>query len=197
MSEPTYGLIVEDDLVWLRQQNGTVCLTPGLEGLERPSTSSAPPARYRCPHTLTPEPGEFPRLKGLARVLRPVPDGGAYYCSTPTGGIVPFLKMSASVERIIFPTWAVPISSLIPQLTLTNLAPLVIPDCEPKNFIALQRLLSLPRTRTIICLGAAQPPMTTRLEMETEPRRNVDWEKVGAAILHDHVVKIVEKARKR
>lgn len=195
--EPTYGLIVEDDLVWLRQQNGTVCLTPGLEGLERPSNSTPPPARGRCPHDITPAPGPIPRLKGLARVLRPIPDGGAYYCPTTVGKITGFLRMSASVERLIFPTWAVPVVNLIPQLTLTNLAPLVIPDCESRNLIALQRLLSLPRTRTIICLGATQPPMTTRLELEIKSDRKTDWSQMGAAILHDHVVKTVEKARKR
>lgn len=191
--EPTYGLIVEDDLVWLRQQQGTVCLTPGLEGLERPS--SAPPARLRCPHNIVPEPRPSPRLKGLAGVLRPVPDGGAYYCDARVSDISEMLKMSAQVERTIFPAWAVPIQNLIPQLTLTNLAPMVIPDCEAKNLIALQRLLSLPRTRTVICLGPMQPPLTTKLELIKY--KITDWRAAGAAILHEHVVRTVEKARKR
>ncbi len=188
-----YGLHTDGDLVFLHQQEGSVCLTPGLGAL--PSPFAAPPRRGpRCPHHITPSPGELPPSDPVIDVLRPVPNGGAYWAPLQDRPLVfEAAKMCSPSSPTIFPMWAHSATDLIPQLNLTNIAPLILVSAEAKHLRSIAKLLELPRVRTILFCGVLRPPGTTPLKGGELP--NINWRAAGAAALHAHVIETVEKAR--
>jgi hypothetical protein len=186
-----FGLHIDDDLVFLHQQGQEVCLTPGLAGLKSPFLS---PKRLRCPHRIEPKAGEVGRAPSP---FDPVPDGGAYW--VPGG---PFRKadmtrlaqMSGPTQGvgIIRPFWAWSVKDLMPELNLTNIAPLIITSYEAQHLRPIGRLLELPRIRTLIFCGDVQPAGT---EIAPIPEIDGDPRAAGAAALHEFVQRTVEKAR--
>jgi len=184
-----WGLHVDGDLVFLHEQDRTRCMTPGLEGLESPFVVET---RGKCPHALLPwddsvVPVEPP--SGLARVLGPIPDGGAYWAPPAAR---PLLKVSHDLCCLFRPAsftpWATPLRRLAPELTLTNLAPLVIFDYEPKDLTQLLHLLDAPRIRTVVLCGPIRPAGVEEVDFTTEMPP-------GRALLQHHINQIIRKAR--
>jgi hypothetical protein len=191
---PHFGLHVDDDLVFLHQQDGGVCLTPGLSELESPY--EAPPPKVKCPHAIKPAPGPLPPLNPLIDALSPVPDGGAYWARPE---LLPIIRdayqMSwpTSVSSYL-PIWANPLAGLVSHLSVTNLTPLILIGYEPRHLRRIIQLLELPRIRTILFCGPMKPPGT--VEVTTDPiTETIDWRAAGAAVLHQHVQTIIEQAK--
>lgn len=188
-----FGLHTDGDLVFLHQQGGGRCVTPGLEGLPAPWKVKRYD-RIQCPHDLTPAPGKAPARRGLVKVLAPVPDGGVYWAPVAAmDNVAKAIVMSSPINQIVFPAWGVGIGTLVPQLSLTNIAPLIITDTYPRNLRAVTRLLRLPRVRTILFVGDLRPPEATPVDW-TLPSVS-DWKKAGAALLHQYVQQVVNKAK--
>ena len=58
-------------------------------------------------------------------------------------------------------------TDLVGELTLTNIQPIFLTGVEPRNYIQLQRLLELPRTRTLIVHGKHNRPGLVQMELPT------------------------------
>lgn len=189
---PHYGLYADDDLIFLHQQDGGVCLTPGLSGLESPF--EAPLKRVRCPHNIAPAPGALPPFNPLIDVLSPIPNGGAFWTPQKNWPLVrDAAQMSAPVAQIIMPIWATDVADLVPQLTLTNIAPLILVGYEAKHFKKINQLMQLPRVRTLLFCGALRPPGA--IEVNGTCDDTIDWRAAGAAVLQQHVYDLIEEAR--
>lgn len=191
--ESHFGLHTDGDLVFLHQGRWGRCVTPGLEALPAPFRVMRRDGR-RCPHNITPAAGSHPQLEGLARVLAPVPDGGAYWVPEQAMPAVSAAhQMASPVHPIVFPAWNTRVRDLAPQVSLTNIAPLIIVGIRPIDIPAVASLLAIPRVRTILLVGGPQPGGAVEVDW-TLPSVS-DWRRVGGAVLHDHIIETVEKAR--
>lgn len=188
-----FGLHVDGDLIFLHQGRWGRCVTPGLEGLQAPERVRRADHR-RCPHNVVPAPGPTPELTGLVRVLAPIPDGGIYWVpGEAMDAIAKAMTMCAPVGQIVFSAWNTKVRHLVPQLTLTNIAPLIITGLRPIDLKATTELLRQPRVRTVLFCGDIRPAVAEPIDW-TLPSVS-DWTRTGGALLHQHILQLVEKAR--
>ena len=194
-----FGLFVDDDLAFLHQQGGGVCLTPGLSGLSSPYE---PPAARRglvCPHAIDVDAddaaADVDTAPDLIRVLAPIPDGGAYWAPESELPLVKLaMNLCSPTIGVFFPVWASDMQRLVAHLDTTNIAPLILASYEAKHLKAISKLLEVPRSRTIILCGPYRPPGVQEVGGGVfDP--NTDWRAMGAQMLKHHVHDIVEKAR--
>ncbi len=189
-----FGLHVDGDLIFLHQGRWGRCVTPGLEGLQAPERVRRLDYR-RCPHNVQPAPGPTPALTGLVKALAPIPDGGAYWVPAEAmASVSKAFVMCNPVHPVIFPAWHNKVKDLVPQLTLTNIAPLIITDLRPADLPGVGNLLRLPRVRTVLICGRIQPSGVEPISDWKLPSV-ADWRRVGGAFLHNHILELVEKAK--
>lgn len=191
-----YGIHRQDDLVFLHEQDGARCLTPGLAALESPFEVIKVP-RQRCPHIL-PEPaaGQVLHSIRLVRVMMPTPKNRArLYWVDPSHTSLVFEIAQQMVDRPFDPAvclWHAifnPVRTLTPKLTLTNCIPLVVAGYKPRDFTELRRLCELPRTRSLVAVGYPRPPNSIDITPQ-EPIPDLDWRSVAAAHLHDFIKRV-------
>lgn len=188
-----FGLHVDGDLVFLHQGRWGRCVTPGLEGLAAPERIMRHDFR-RCPHDIKLAPGPTPEPTGLVKALAPIPDGAAYWVpSEAIDAVSQAYVMCSPVQPVVFAAWNTPIRKLAPQLSLTNIAPLIITGVRPIDAHAVIQLLRLPRVRTILFCTDVQPRNTEAIDW-TLPSVS-DWRRAGSALLHQHILRTVDEAR--
>lgn len=195
---PHYGLHGAGDLFFLHEQNRSRCMTPGLEALQSPLEVQRPD-RLSCPHSLLPmdTPIRVPEVTSeLLCKLAPVPDGGCYWAPPAAKPyMIEMQVMSRPIRPLAYVPWAHPIKKLVPELNVTNLAPLIIADYEARDLRDLQRFLELPRIRTIVLIGQLRLPQATEIKWDDAPVPGVAWELVGTALLQNHIARKVAEAR--
>lgn len=184
-----WGLHVSGDLIFLHEQRVSACLTPGLAGLESPfQVRTAQP----CPHNLLPFLGDAEPVAPpgeLARVLAPIPDGGAYWVpSSARTNVLSLSELCHPARSIAATPWTQRINLLAVELHKTNLAPLIFYDYEVKHVDKIARLLALPRVRTILLCGPAKPSAATAIDPSGEIAS-------GPGMLKHHINELVRKAR--
>lgn len=194
---PHYGLHSDGDLFFLHEQNRSRCMTPGLEALQSP-LDVVRHDRTTCPHSLLPmEPAmPLPWMDNeLMMKLAPVPDGGAYWVPTAAKlSLVEMIPMCRPIRAVAFVPWANPVKRLVPELTVTNLAPLIIADYDTRDLREISRLLELPRTRTIILCGQLKLPSLTELSWQRNTP-GIAWDLVGTSLLQNIIAQKVAEAR--
>jgi hypothetical protein len=73
-------------------------------------------------------------------------------------------------------------NDLVSELTLTNIQPIFLTGVEPKHYIQLQRLIELPRVRTLIVHGPHSRPGLETIELpDVQP--DTSWRRLGAYIM--------------
>ena len=185
-----YGLHRQDNLVFLHEQGGGRCLSPGLAGLESPFRVQG---RHwlPCPHRLgSPEPGPIVEHP-LVRAMGPDQAGGLFYVRPEhINWLWRLAEMTPGTERIVEPIWTVKnprVRRLEPRLTLTNAAPLVLVDLAPADLVDMETLAQLPRLRNLIVCGPIKLAAATVLEPEGLDW-NHDWPAEGRRQLH-HLIR--------
>jgi hypothetical protein len=171
----------EGGIPFLHEQAGGKCLWD----LDLPSPFSTSQLRRFCPHNIaiqSPEPGEL--APGLD-VLAPRVNGGAFFVPNLTTAHQQAAELlTSAVKPISFAVWAMRWTDLVSELTLTNIQPMFLTGVEPKHYIQLQRLLELPRTRTLIVHGKHNRPGLVQIELpDVQPDPSV--RKLGAYILRN------------
>lgn len=185
-----FGLHRHDNLVFLHEQEGGRCLTPGLLGLESP-IEVAPPHRLRCPHRLgPPEPG--PILDHpFVRAMGPDQEGGLFHVRPEHANWLWRLSlMTPGLERNVEPYWCVskPRTTWVARrLGLTNVAPQVIIELTAGDLVEMERLSEVPRTRNLILSGPLKVPRAVLLD-PTGLDWNHDWPAEGRRQLY-HLIR--------
>ena len=159
---PHFGLHCDGELVFLHEGDGSLCLNPGLSTLTSPFKVTANPKL--CPHRLIPSidreiDTRRPLNNDLVHAMAPIPGANALFVpnlSVRHVEVVAMLDMVKSGQNF-FDVWATTIRSLVPLLTVTNITPLVIIGLRINHLQDLTRFLALPRTRSVILLGAVKP----------------------------------------
>jgi hypothetical protein len=141
-----YGLHWVSGLPFLVEKDQAMCLAPGMEAM---------PAQFKvrngqpCPHNLIPAfgatDGEI-RASPYLKAFAPIPDGGAYYIEDLPDDAAAI----TAGQNLFWPRFRGDFRKLIRELTLTNLAPLILTGFGIKDHIFLDDLNTLPRTRTLI-----------------------------------------------
>ena len=90
--------------------------------------------------------------------------------------------LTSAIRPISFAVWAMRWNDLVSELTLTNIQPMFLTGVEPKHYIQLQRLLELPRTRTVIVHGKHNRPGLVQIELP-DVTPDPSWRKLGAYIM--------------
>lgn len=190
ISASHYGLHRQDNLLFLHEQDGGRCVSPGLGRLDSPFSI---PTRWwlRCPHRLDePEPGEI-LDHPLVRAMSPDQEGGFFYVrDVHANWLWRLSAMTPGSERVVEPYWTVKrprIRRVEPKLVLTNVAPLAFVDIEPADTLDIETLGRLPRLRNLVVCGPIKPPDATLLDPEGLDW-NHDWAAEGRRQLH-HLIR--------
>jgi hypothetical protein len=184
-----YGIHLDGNAVCLHENGGGRYLTPGLETLPSPFTVVGP--KLPCPHKL-PEPKlvvDLPLdVHPLIEAMGPWGSGKAYHVNGGNQRLLSAMTAMVGPTRpILFAAWAQPIRNLMPELTLTNAAPLVIVDYESRHYADLERLLALPRTRNVILCGSYKVGGIETIGGDgLSPDQ--DWARTGATLLWRYVM---------
>lgn len=180
-----YGFHQDGNLVYLLEQNSARCLTPGLSALPSPF-ELVRRDKLPCPHMLRdPAPGSIVRHP-LVKAMAPVPSkGAAFWLPSVHRPAVLALTQMTRVTGFVPWTMTNPIQKLAAQLMLTNAAPLVITGYEPRDYLTLETLLTLPRIRTVILCG----PLRVQGAAPIRPLKRLkhDWPAIGAAMTERYV----------
>lgn len=183
---PGYGLHRHDNLVFLHERGVARCLNARLEGLESPFQVRVS-HWLQCPHRLgPPEPG--PALDHpFVRAMGPDQDGGLYHVRPRDAAwLWRLAPMTSTSAAIIKPIWEIRrprLQRLAPLLTLTNAAPLVIVDLEPRDHVDIETIAARPRSRNLILSGPIKLPGATLLDPEGLDIAH-DWPAEGRRQLH-------------
>jgi hypothetical protein len=173
-----FGLHIADGgIPFLLESDGGHCLWN--DKLASPFTTTL----RNCPHAIAkvpPEPGEI--SEGL-ELLAPRVNGGAFF--------VPNLSvehqraaelLTCATRSISFPAWAVDWKALVAELTLTNIQPMFVTGLEVRHFQKLQKLLTLPRTRTLIVQGTHRLAGLHQVELP-DVKPDESWRRLGAHLV--------------
>ena len=181
-----YGIHRQDDLIFLHEAGGGVCLTPGLERLTSPFEVVT--TRF-CPHDYARggDRAEIPDHP-IVHKLGPAADGGAYWVPPEASSVLRYAHQICSPNRpVFFIPWADPIRSLTRDLNCTNAAPLIIVDYALKDVDDIVRLLSIPRVRTIILCSRFRVPGVQELPFTPFDADAIAWPNVGLSLLDAHI----------
>ena len=169
----------EGGIPFLHEQAGGKCLWD----LDLASPFRTSLLRRSCPHNIaaqSPEPGELPQ--GID-VLAPRVNGGAFFVPNLTTAHQKAAEfLTSAIRPISFAVWAMRMTDLVGELTLTNIQPIFLTGVEPRNYIQLQRLLELPRTRTLIVHGKHNRPGLVQMELPPV-HPDPSWPRLGAYIM--------------
>lgn len=176
---PGYGLHRHENFVFLHEQDGGRCLMPRLAGLSSPFEVEN---RWwlPCPHRFgEPEPG--PALAhAFVRTMSPAQTGGLYHVRpADVRWLWRLSAMIGGAQRVVEPFGFVkrPRARRAAQLlTLTNAAPQCFIDIEPSDYVDLETLAQLPRTRNLILCGPIKLPGAIPLNPD-----GLDWDHDWAA----------------
>lgn len=183
-----YGFHQDGNLVFLHEQGLSRCLTPGLETLPSPF-ELVRPDRLPCPHRLPRASASLVIDHPLIEVMAPTPSSGkAFFVPTSQLTAVNAMHAMTGAGQRSFAAWALrrPLEKLVPQLTITNAAPLVITGYEPRDYTMLERLLALPRSRTLVLCGPFRVLGATELP-SFDNDVDQDWVAIGAAFIKRYV----------
>lgn len=185
-----YGLHRQDEFLFLHEQDGGRCVTPGYARLESPF-KVRPRHWLPCPHRLEqPEPGEM-LWHPLVNAMSPAQEGGFFYVrDVHANWLWRLSAMTPGGERVVEPYWGLKmprVRRLAPKLTLTNVAPLVLVDLTPADLVDIETLSRLPRTRNFIVCGPLKPPGAQLLDPEGLDW-NHDWSAEGRRQLY-HLIR--------
>ena len=188
MSVNHYGLHIDQDLFFLIQESTNFCLNEGLQTLsvtKKVSRSN----RLGCPHNIKSHSHIMPiSVPTLVQKMAPIPDGGAYWVPSSARSILSRSSaLSAPTRSIAFTPWAHPLKTLIPELDLTNVSPLLLLGYRRSDIAPLERLLSLPRIRTVILCGDYRVPGVAEIEV---PDYDIELTpQTGWSLLYNYVNK--------
>lgn len=181
-----FGLHRHDNLLYLQEQGGGRCLTPGLDGLESPIEVS-PGRGLRCPHQLgNPEPG--PVLDHpFVRAMGPHQEAGLFHVRPEhVNWLWRLSVMTPGLDRNVEPYWCLPKPRqtwIARRLNLTNVAPQAIIELTPAELVEMERVSELPRTRNLILSGPLKVPRAVLLD-PTGLDWNHDWAAEGRRQLY-------------
>lgn len=186
-----YGLHRQDNLVFLHEQDRKGrCLSPGLAKLKSPFSLKITGWR-KCPHAF-PAPEEGAILDHpLVRAMGPAQDGGLYFLPAVHREWVHTLSLlTPGGAPTVEPWWSVKwpqMQRTAIKLGMTNAAPLVITEWQPRDFGAMETLAAQPRIRNLILCGPIRLPGTTLLDPEgLDPKH--DWAAEGRRQLY-HLIR--------
>jgi hypothetical protein len=123
--------------------------------------------------------------------MAPTPASAAvWYIGGGARGVIEDLaQMSGFGHQTVYTPWATPLQKLIPQLTVTNISPLVITGYSYRDLAYIERLISLPRLRPLVFCGLYAPP-----HAQTIPTTDIaalessaPWRAIGAFILRSWI----------
>lgn len=184
-----YGLHQQPDdtLVFLEEEDGGRCLTPGLGQLPSPFEVMSH-RRLRCPHEFG-EPLDEPALDHpFVRAMGPDQTGGLFFVPEEDAVWIHRLaRMTPARETIVETVWFQPIQTIGhrvgPRLLLTNAAPLCLVEAAYRDFARIELLTHYPRLRNLVLSGGLAPPGAVTLSPEgLDP--NHDWATEGRRQLH-------------
>lgn len=185
-----YGLHRQDEFLFLHEQDGGRCISPGYGRLDSPFEVRVP-HWLRCPHRLgTPEPG--PTLDHpFVRAMGPDQEGRLFHVRPVDSlWLWRLATMTPTQERFVEP-WPVlrtpRIKRIQPKLMLTNIAPVVITDTGPGDLLDMEILAAMPRTRNLIISGPLRPPGAETLDPAGLPLEH-DWPAEGRRQLY-HLIR--------
>jgi len=174
-----YGLHRQDEFLFLHEQDGGRCVSPGFARLDTPFDVRVP-HWLRCPHRLgQPEPGvalDHPFVRAMG------PDqAGRLFHVRPADALwlSRLAAMAPTTERFVepWPALRTPrIKRVQPKLELTNVVPLVITDTGPGDLVDMETLAGMPRLRNLIISGPLKLPGAELLEPA-----GLDWNHDWAA----------------
>ncbi|GJE78141.1 hypothetical protein [Methylorubrum suomiense] len=184
-----FGFHLHDNLPWLHEQAGGRCLVPALQELESPLEVSVPRG-LRCPHRLQP-PEMGPVLDHpLVRAMGPDQDGGLFHVyPVHANWLWRLSAMTPGLERTVEPAWCLsrpPSRWVARRLGLTNVAPLAIVDLSSGDFVEMERMAEVPRTRNLILSGPLRVPGAVVLEPDGLDW-NHDWSVEGRRQLYNRI----------
>ncbi len=182
-----FGLHRHDNMVFLHQQTGGRCVTPGLDGLDSPLIVQTARRFARCPHNFT-ETEEGPLVDHpMAVAMGPIQAGLVFYLPLEHERWAWRLShMIPSVTPIMVPFWTISPPRDIwaaNQLGLTNLAPLVLADTATRDIGEITRIARAPRVRNLIVSGPMPLPGAIPLDPTGLPEDH-DWAAEGRRQLH-------------
>ncbi|GBU16825.1 MULTISPECIES: hypothetical protein [Methylobacterium] len=185
-----YGIHRQDEFLFLHEQDGGRCLSPGYGRLDSPFDVRVP-HWLRCPHRLCP-PEIGPVLDHpFARAMGPDQEARLFYVrAADVHWIWRLSAMTPTLHRFVEPYTVLRrprISRLAPKLLLTNVAPVAITDTEPGDLVELETLAAMPRLRNLIVCGPLKLPGAEVLDPAGLPM-NHDWAAEGRRQLY-HLIR--------
>lgn len=204
-----YGIIVDKRGVkWLEQErSGTNAI-----GLAEKSPFLVRPKKrtLQCPHMITivnqmPDSAHltvYEKVKqdNLVQIMEPWPKhvgaSGIYYVKEDSQKIILhlmlFSRLTSPVRSIVKHIAQVDAQTIMDELSITNIQPLVIIGLEAQHTQLIETLsqVSLTATRKLLLVGASDVPLpacVTRLETDIlkfnlADLMHINWESIGAAL---------------
>jgi len=142
----------------------------------------------------------------LVQAMLPIPRNGVktFYCNDPHGELnmhlVNLSRLSSPIHSIVTPLWTVTMSTILEELTLTNVQPLVLTTFQAKDSQTLSDLsqAALFNPRTVVCTGAEDvvvpvvnaKRITTRIhEIPVTDLMGLPLESIGAVLVRKYMRK--------